>query len=261
MPLSDNAARRLSTALADSGAGAEVAAAINGLAPGNNNEFTGSGNVTMSSGQRVQVINKGTGAATTVTLPPTPSTWQSALVADGKGDGATHNITVQGASAATIDGASTAIIASNWGAMEFLWDGTEWKLIGNLNFTTGGNLNVPGTLKVVGAATLAKLNVGPAPTDTFAATMTIDVTKTLHVIAASHTTSATVTMTPSAAGTAGDILEIVTEADSSGTVTATFASTFHPTATQVTTLSTFSTIRFISDGTRWIETGRTTAVS
>lgn len=101
----------------------------------------------------------------------------------------------------------------------------------------------------------------PQPTDTYAASMTIDVTYTYHIVAGVSGTSATVTYTPSAAGTAGDLLIIATEADASGTVTATFASTFHPSGTQATTASHFSTITFISDGTRWLEVCRTTALA
>lgn len=107
-------------------------------------------------------------------------------------------------------------------------------------------------------AQIQKLSIGPAPVDTYGAAITIDVTKSFHVIAASNTASAATTLTPSGAGAAGDYLEILTEADSSGTVTATFASTFHPSGTQVTTLSKFSTIAFRSDGTRWLELFRTT---
>lgn len=113
-----------------------------------------------------------------------------------------------------------------------------------------------------GARMLAQLlAVGPKPADTFASTMMIDVTKSLHVISASHATSATLALTPSAAGSAGDVLIILTETDSGGTVTTTFASTFHSSGTQACTLSTFSSILFISDGTRWVEVCRTTAVS
>jgi hypothetical protein len=112
-----------------------------------------------------------------------------------------------------------------------------------------------------GVAVNGQLSLAGQPTDTFSGTMTIDVTKSSHVIAANHSTSATVTFTPSAAGTKGDFLEIITEA-SNGTVTATFASTFHPvTATQATTTGAFSTIAFRSDGVRWIELRRTTSVA
>jgi hypothetical protein len=114
---------------------------------------------------------------------------------------------------------------------------------------------------VTGRMTAQLLAAGPKATDTYSSAMTIDVTKSLHVIAASNGTSATSTFTPSAAGTAGDILTIHTEADSGGTVTVTFASTFHSSGTQATTASHFSTITFQSDGTRWNEICRTTALS
>lgn len=123
------------------------------------------------------------------------------------------------------------------------------------------SLSSLGTLTLSGKLTAQQLNVSPAPLDTYSATMTIDVTKGLHVIAASSTTSATTTLTPSAAGSKGDMLTILTEADSSGTVTATFASTFHSSGTQATTASHFSSITFQSDGTRWVELCRTTALS
>lgn len=123
------------------------------------------------------------------------------------------------------------------------------------------NTGVSGNQSITGRLLATLLAAGPKPTDTFAAAMTIDVTKTLHIIAASNTTSATVALTPSAAGSAGDLLVIVTEADSSGTVTATFASTFHSSGTQATTASTFSTAIFVSDGTRWLEVCRSTALT
>lgn len=105
------------------------------------------------------------------------------------------------------------------------------------------------------------VRLSPQPTDTYAASMTIDVTYSYHVVAGVSSTSATVTYTPSAAGSPGDILIIETKADASGTVTATFASTFHSSGTQATTLSKFSTIMFISDGTQWNEVARTTALT
>ena len=104
-------------------------------------------------------------------------------------------------------------------------------------------------------------SLGPAAADVYAATMTIDVTKSSHIVAASNTTSAACTMTPSDTGAAGDILTILTEADGTGTVTVTFASTFHSSGTQATTLSKFSSIIFQSDGSRWIELCRTTALT
>jgi len=140
---------------------------------------------------------------------------------------------------------------------------------GTGNWRTYGGANVDvydGILPAAGQTFTGRmeaqlLSVGPAATDTYAAAMTIDVTKSLHIIAASNGTSATATLTPSAAGQSGDILTIITEADGTGTVTVTFASTFHPSGTQATTLSKFSTIQFMSDGSRWLEQSRTTALT
>lgn len=123
---------------------------------------------------------------------------------------------------------------------------------------TGTSLAASSFLKVNNTG---KLTVAPKTNDTYSNAMTIDVTISHHVIAVSNTTSATSTWTPSAAGSAGDLLVLTTESDGSGTVTVTFAATFHSSGTQATTLSRFSTIVFVSDGTRWIELFRTTALA
>src|SRR6185369_2124840 len=106
--------------------------------------------------------------------------------------------------------------------------------------------------------TLGKLNIAPKTGQTYSNAMTIDVANTNQVVAVSFTTSATSTWTPSAAGTAGDLLILTTEADGSGTVTVTFAATFDSSRAPATTASRFSTIAFVSDGTRWVEMYRTT---
>lgn len=110
-------------------------------------------------------------------------------------------------------------------------------------------------------AATGKLALAPKTGQTYSNAMTIDVTISSQVLAVSFTTSATSTWTPSAAGSAGDILVLVTEADGSGTVTVTFAATFHSSGTQATTASHFSTITFLSDGTRWLEVSRVTALT
>jgi len=110
-------------------------------------------------------------------------------------------------------------------------------------------------------AAAGKLGILPKTNDTYSSSMTIDVTISNHIIAVANGTSATCTMTPSAAGTAGDLLFITQNADASGTVTTTFASTFHSLGTQATTLSTHSTIAFMSNGTIWCELFRTTALA
>jgi hypothetical protein len=120
---------------------------------------------------------------------------------------------------------------------------------------------VSGNQAVAGRLAANVLSMQNQPTDTYSAAMTIDVTKSSHVISVSNTTSAASTFTPSAAGTEGDLLFILTEADASGTVTVTFASTFHSSGTQATTASKFSSILFQSDGSRWVEIARSTALS
>lgn len=134
-----------------------------------------------------------------------------------------------------------------------VWDSSEVDVT-----ATQGTTSSIASLTASTVAIVKKLELSPQPTDTYASTMTIDVTYSTHVVAGVNGTSAAVTMTPSAAGTAGDVLTILTSADGTGTVTATFASTFHSSGTQATTLSHFSSITFQSDGTRWIEIARTT---
>lgn len=134
-------------------------------------------------------------------------------------------------------------------------------------FTASGSLQSAAgttssaTLTATTALIAKKLEVSPQPTDTFASTMNIDVTYGSHIIDVANGTSATVTFTPTGTGTAGDLLTILTRADGSGTVTATFASTFHSSGTQATTAGKFSSITFQSDGAIWIELCRTTALS
>lgn len=141
--------------------------------------------------------------------------------------------------------------------------------VGNVLYLTGitGSDTPSATPSATGAGSIlnwtvkGRSNLAGQPTDTFSATMTIDVTKSSHIISAANGTSATVTFNASAAGTKGDFLEIVTETDGSGTVTATFGTHFKSAGTQATTLSTFSSIAFRSDGTQWVELYRTTAAT
>lgn len=161
-----------------------------------------------------------------------------------------------GLDAATLNGATMAIPGAIGGTTPAA--GTFTTLTGTttaIGTGTGTSLAASSFLKVNNTG---KLTLAPLTTQTYASTLTIDVTISNHVIAASNTTSAASTWTPSAAGSAGDLLFITTVADASGTVTVTFASTFHPSATQVTTLSHYSTICFISTGSVWVELYRTT---
>lgn len=161
-----------------------------------------------------------------------------------------------GIDAATLNGATMAIpgaIGSTTPAA-----GTFTTLTGTttaIGTGTGTSLALTSFLKVNNTG---KLTLAPLTSQTYTNALTIDVTISNHTIAASNTTSATSTWTPSATGSAGDVLFLTTIADASGTVTVTFAATFHPSATQVTTASHYSTICFISTGSVWVELYRTT---
>ena len=122
-------------------------------------------------------------------------------------------------------------------------------------------LDVLGVMRSSGGVVIAntgKLNVAPKTNDTWGAAISLDVTISNHVIAAVFATSATATITPTAAGTAGDWIFIDTVNGAGGTVVVTFASTFHSSGTQSTQASRFSSIAFKSNGTVWIEQYRTT---
>lgn len=109
----------------------------NRLAVSNATTKTTAGNVTMTN-EGIVYVNKSSGAATTVTLNPNPEKNWFALVVDQKGDAATNNITVQGADAETINGASTFVITDNYGAALFCYNGTEWNLVAYQSPATSG---------------------------------------------------------------------------------------------------------------------------
>lgn len=90
---------------------------------------TTAGNVTCAD-ESLVIVNKASGTATTVTLPPTASllTGQRVTIKDGKGDAATNPITIVPA-AGTIDGAASSIINQAYGFAAFDYNGTEWGLV------------------------------------------------------------------------------------------------------------------------------------
>ncbi len=125
-----------------------------------------------------------------------------------------------------------------------------------LNSSNLASATVAGLLKA------QQVQLTPSPTDTFAATMTVDMTYGYHLIAGNHTTSATCTLTPSGAGSEGQTVTLeLQETAGTGTIVWTFASTFHSNSTLTTSSSQFSSITFVSDGTRWVESARTTSVA
>lgn len=86
---------------------------------------TASGAVTVATTDYIVCVNKTTGAATTVNLMATPTTWTVIRVKDCKGDAATNNITVTPA-AGNIDGASTFVMSVAYQENDFVYNGTQW---------------------------------------------------------------------------------------------------------------------------------------
>ncbi len=131
----------------------------------NTNVFTGAGNITCVN-EGVVIVKKASGAATTVTLPPNPERGDFVLVKDGKGDAATNNITVQGAASATIDGAASLLVATNYESNLFGYNGTEWGVVSRNRPTTssGAEINAvatgqPATATIVPAASTANVSL------------------------------------------------------------------------------------------------------
>lgn len=90
---------------------------------------TGAGAVTVSATtDYIVVVNKGTGAATTVNLPGSPATGLTFVIKDGKGDAATNNITLTPA-AGNIDGNSTFVMTTNYASKTIVYNGTQWNII------------------------------------------------------------------------------------------------------------------------------------
>lgn len=87
---------------------------------------TASGAVTVSATTDYEVVvNKTSGAATTVNLPASPATGLAYIIKDGKGDAATNNITVT-PNAGNIDGSSTFVMSTNFQSQAFIYNGTQW---------------------------------------------------------------------------------------------------------------------------------------
>lgn len=103
---------------------------------------TGTGDFTFIN-ESCMVIDKASGAATQVTLPASPFTGQVCFVKDGKGDASTNNITVIGAASATIDGAASFVISTDYACIAFHYNGTEWGA-----FTSGGQAGTAFTERV-----------------------------------------------------------------------------------------------------------------
>lgn len=107
------------------------------------------GAVTITTADDLVVVNKTVGAATVVNLPATPTTGQTFIVHDGKGDAATNNITITPA-AGNINGGATLVINANYGTAVCTYNGTQWDAQvaaggggggSALNIKDGGSIN------------------------------------------------------------------------------------------------------------------------
>ncbi len=90
--------------------------------------ITASGAVTVAKSDYVVVVNKASGAATTVNLPASPATGRLFYIKDGKGDAGTNNITITPASG-NIDGSATDVINTNYGGALIVYNGTQWNVL------------------------------------------------------------------------------------------------------------------------------------
>ena len=88
------------------------------------------GNVTLSSDFYVILVDS-SGGALTVTLPSSPTTNQAYKIKD-KGNALTNNITIDG-NGNNLDGSSTALINTDYGALELLFDDSEWFSLAFIN--------------------------------------------------------------------------------------------------------------------------------
>lgn len=89
---------------------------------------TAAGAVTHAVTDRVIVVNKTTGAATTVNLVASPPAGLVLTIKDGKGDAATNNITIT-PNAGTIDGASSIVLSTAYAAIDLVYTGSSWAII------------------------------------------------------------------------------------------------------------------------------------
>lgn len=89
---------------------------------------TVAGAVTINPTDFIVIVNKASGAATTVNLPSSPDTGRCLRIKDGKGDAGTNSITITPA-AGNIDGASTFIIVVNYGSIDVCYNGTQWNVL------------------------------------------------------------------------------------------------------------------------------------
>jgi hypothetical protein len=90
---------------------------------------TAAGAITVSATtDHIIIVNKTTGAATTVNLPGSPTTGLTYVIKDGKGDANTNNITITPA-AGNIDGSGTFVMTTNYASKTIVYNGTQWNIV------------------------------------------------------------------------------------------------------------------------------------
>lgn len=102
--------------------------------------YSSTGNVTLTN-QTVFVLNKDSGAATTLTLPASPQRGRTIYIKDGKGDAATNNITIMPASG-NIDGAGSYVMRSNYDSVVLFYNGTQWNVVSQASDVVAGGSSV-----------------------------------------------------------------------------------------------------------------------
>ena len=78
------------------------------------------------------VMANSTGGSFTVTLPAAPAVGQAYKIKDSGLDALSNNITIDG-NGNNIDGVGTATINTDGGALEVVWDGTQWNVLSFVN--------------------------------------------------------------------------------------------------------------------------------
>lgn len=89
---------------------------------------TAAGAVTVAITDYTIIVNKTSGAATSVNLPASPTAGDTYRIKDGKGDAATNNITIT-PSSGNIDGAGTYVLNKNYQSVVITYNGTQWNVI------------------------------------------------------------------------------------------------------------------------------------
>jgi len=78
------------------------------------------------------VMANSTGGSFTITLPAAPAVGQAYKIKDSGLDALSNNITIDG-NTNLIDGVGTATINTDGGALELVWDGTQWNVLSFVN--------------------------------------------------------------------------------------------------------------------------------